>query len=308
MERDPAKLPKEGAPRQRPWNGFWWPDSKMGLGFRWAANQPSPIEKYDEITGKSRRAVDWELKHNNSDSSWEGQCDGFSLASVLEPQPKSAVTCRGVKFEVGDIKGLLGSVYLGDVSGQPVTWEGRNAHSAAGSRDLDPATLHLALTNAMGREQQGIYLDVAEESGEIFNKPLASYEMSWEKGKVGGKEVLNVRTVLKIAEYEQLPERTATGLHVESKELRYVLELDSRGYIVPGGGAWFADSAKLKPVALKFPYGRAVRTRFNNPHVDKDLVFEIAAISAGTGAPRLCAQPKPRPAAGLRQPEAPARR
>jgi hypothetical protein len=45
--------------------------------------------------------------------SWWGHCNGWCAAALMEKEPLSSVTVKGIRFEVADIKGLLAETYWG---------------------------------------------------------------------------------------------------------------------------------------------------------------------------------------------------
>ena len=273
-------LPLRGRPAQRPWNAYWWPYNAGGLNHRWLSpHELSPIEKLDAVSGHAaHEASRWEAASHPSNVPWGGQCDGYATAAIMEPEPRFPVLDQGVCFASGDVKGLLGAIYMGDMSGQRVDVLGRDVvQDDRRADDLDPATFHLALTNVMGLHHRGLYLDVGKH-GEIYNKVVASYVS---RVRRRGRR-LWVTTTLQIVTYRLAPAIASTpgALHVAPKTLRYQLALDGAGAIVPGRGAWLGHSVRNHPTAMKIPRGTAVRTGVSDPFIDVARVERLAARSA----------------------------
>ena len=277
-------LPDSGAPEKQPWNAYWWPYKRGGITRRWISeNEPSPIEKMDQVTGHAQQGIDWEIQKHPANVDWGGQCDGYAIASVLEPEPRFPVLQNGVCFASGDVQGLLGAIYMGDMTGQRVDVLGRDAFDGKreGS-DLTPALFHIALTNIMGREGQGLYMDIGKH-GEIYNKPIASYSL---KIKQYGDR-LEVTTTLQIVRYFTEPSITAKDakLVTAPMTLTYELELDSYGFIRTDRGEWTGASTDNHPSSMKIPRGSPVKLSTNNPFIDIDLVRTLAARSAAATEP-----------------------
>src|SRR5262249_52284161 len=88
-----------------PWSGSWDPRAEGGL--------ISSLKKYDEIMGTSH-AARWEAINHPSQraAKWEGYCNGWSAASILEREPTTAKVVRDahgnrVRLSVADQKALL---------------------------------------------------------------------------------------------------------------------------------------------------------------------------------------------------------
>ncbi|MBL4848748.1 MAG: pre-peptidase C-terminal domain-containing protein [Planctomycetes bacterium] len=45
--------------------------------------------------------------------SWWGHCNGWAAAAIMEREPVGPITAEGIRFEVGDLKGLLTETYWG---------------------------------------------------------------------------------------------------------------------------------------------------------------------------------------------------
>ncbi|MBS2030999.1 MAG: hypothetical protein JST54_24065 [Deltaproteobacteria bacterium] len=277
-------LPDSGSPQKQPWNAYWWPYKRGGLTRRWISpNEPSPIEKMDLVTGHASQGLDWEIRSHPANVDWGGQCDGYAIASVLEPEPRFPVLHDGVCFASGDVQGLLGAIYMGDMTGQRVDVLGRDAFvNARSDSDLTPALFHIALTNVMGRLSQGLYIDIGKH-GEIYNKPVASYSLKTKR--IGNR--LEITTTLNVVRYFTEPKVTATDkkLVCAPMVLTYELELDNYGFIRTDRGEWTGASAGYHPSSMKIPRGSPVKLPTANPFIDMDLVRTLAARSAAATEP-----------------------
>lgn len=61
------------------------------------------------VYGKQKK----EYEKQGVSFSWWGHCNGWAAASIMEAEPMSAHTTRGVRFEVADLKGLLSESFFG---------------------------------------------------------------------------------------------------------------------------------------------------------------------------------------------------
>jgi len=100
---------------KRPWSGWWLPVNSSYL-FQGTADHPSPLEKFDAFAkkvGTPTRATDFERReiYDPNAIAWEGSCDAWAIASLLEPEPVAPITREGIVFSVGDQKALLVKSY-----------------------------------------------------------------------------------------------------------------------------------------------------------------------------------------------------
>ncbi len=156
-----------------PWSGYYWPEQKGGISYRWRSGESfdldlyskdivvndltisdierlSPAEKYDLFVGN----YDWPLTMRSlsqtspNEASWTGYCHGWAPASMdyIEPKPIILENPDGVRIPFGssDIKALL-TYYQADVvtsqnPGHPWRAEQRVLGGACGSgKPMDPA-------------------------------------------------------------------------------------------------------------------------------------------------------------------------
>jgi len=99
----------------KPWSSWWYPLNEKRL-FEGTGGNLSPLEKYDAYarsTGKNAHAVDFE-RHNLYDpeaSGWEGLCNAWAAASILESEPTKDIKIKDITFKPSDQKALLLKVY-----------------------------------------------------------------------------------------------------------------------------------------------------------------------------------------------------
>lgn len=161
----------------------------------------SPSEKYDLTIGASSFPLTNEQKEegasfigeNGKIEDWYGLCDGWAPAAIFAPaatKPVTAIGAHGAKvtWYPHDIRAMVSLAWTnGDF------WA-----SQAGSRcdeekpsrfpngrlsqqecfDTNPATLHLALGNLLGKLGQPFVMD-ARFDAEVWNQPIVSYSLTY---------------------------------------------------------------------------------------------------------------------------------
>jgi hypothetical protein len=153
----------------RPWSGYWWPFSKGGLVNGSDYNgHPAPLEKYDYVTSGQYYgpAVRYGNSHYYDKNAlpWEGMCFCWAAASILEEEPTHKGIYNGVRFNVGDKKGLLTVAY-----DSPLYY-----HYPTDS----PVDFHKVLSDFIGSKKISIIMDLGSED-EIWNHPVFKYETNY---------------------------------------------------------------------------------------------------------------------------------
>lgn len=140
---------------------------------------------------------------------WEGLCNGWALASILHPEPKSVVATRSdlnikVAFASSDIKGLLASFYqqkLTDFYSGKIHLNYQGLGTRCGNRptqtvdahgvtytepceDLNAGAFHLVLTNEIGLRQKSFIMDM-DNTSQVWNHPIAGYSFKYETNQRG---------------------------------------------------------------------------------------------------------------------------
>src|SRR5690606_21053907 len=118
---------------------------------------------------------------------WRGICDGWSSASQKMPRPVRSVSMntpdgQSIKFYPEDIKALGSLLYAR--AQDNVTFLGKRCFSRAlgiftGACDgTNPAALHLALVNRVGKMKSSFIADVSPGS-EVWNYPVKRYDTTY---------------------------------------------------------------------------------------------------------------------------------
>ncbi|OFZ53794.1 MAG: hypothetical protein A2428_02660 [Bdellovibrionales bacterium RIFOXYC1_FULL_54_43] len=99
----------------KPWSSWWYPTKDTYL-FQKRGDELSPLEKYDRLM-RSRNlkatAAAFERDHlyDPNASAWEGLCNAWAIASLMEPEPTLPVRLGDIMFHVGDTKALIVKTY-----------------------------------------------------------------------------------------------------------------------------------------------------------------------------------------------------
>lgn len=297
---------------RKPYSGGYYAEGDGGTDQIVAGNQ-TPLQKYDKaFNGGENKASAWERSKHTTGPNWAGHCNGFSATATRHPkEPANNVVRNGVTFAPQDIKALLAEIYMNadyeflggnrcDIDGTPPSPGSRADPTVMGvCEDINPATLHTAITNWIGRMKHPLIMDMFS-GDQVWNYPLYKYQVT-QKDPItkaqamqyvsggGANYIFNptavkfvyVKTTLTYAEATRA--ETVGKLTPGTMNLSYVLELDQAGDIV--GGEWAgATSQKTHPdflwVALEpmTPNG----TRYmGNPNLSNDEVIKLWAESVG---------------------------
>jgi Transglutaminase elicitor/Domain of unknown function (DUF4384) len=245
----------EGVSAISPWSGPWWPHKTGGL--------TGPLSKYDQAA--NGRAALWEKKHHveQAKSDWFGHCHAWAASSVTEREPRIARHYRGIKFGVGELKGLLAACHAQDVSN---TYGDRFGDRAGSENRADLTPDHLWMLLQLYVRQQKLPLILDLEAGEqVWNYPVFQYLVDTKAAANGWTEAV---LHLVAADDNVSPDFVGTQSIVHSYTFRVKLR---DGAIVVGSGEWTGNSVQDHPDFAWYPFV----AMSENPEVDVDVVSEI---------------------------------
>jgi hypothetical protein len=272
-------LPTKGGVLQNriPYSGHDYPDrsggtvatmQKYDIAFHQGRSLATAFEQQDttaitEPTMERRGLLRLRRTQVERTPGWHGHCNGWTAAAIRHAEPQKSVRRGGVTFTPADIKALLAELYM------------YNAAEFLGGDEADdainPGTLHVSLTNWLGRNQHPLAMD-SSLGREVWNYPIYAFSSTSAKRRAGKQVEVRLNIVYAGStnrEYDKSP-RVRQG-----KSFHYLLDLDDEGNIT--GGQYFSDSARIDmlwtPLRLA-PSGQAGNER-GNPHIDINEVLAV---------------------------------
>ncbi|MFM7073868.1 MAG: hypothetical protein ACKO38_18950 [Planctomycetota bacterium] len=270
-----ADLPASGGvPAFRiPYSGHDYPDRAGGTA--------QAMARYDQAFSNGRPVLaNWERQDTGGSSrnggsgrrglfgrfggsrtpGWHGHCNGWTAASIRHAEPVYSVVRNGVTFTPADIKGLLAEIYMYSNS------------EFLGGLDpaINPAILHVVLTNWVGRGEHPLGLESA--LGEVvINYPLYKYTSRLTKLSDRRFEAQTTVTYRMTTprEYQKGPE------YSRNMYFHYALDLNADGIIT--GGSYYGDSQQIDMLwaPLMAVQGGQVGNDRGNPHLNVTEVLSI---------------------------------
>ncbi|OFZ19692.1 MAG: hypothetical protein A2X94_16690 [Bdellovibrionales bacterium GWB1_55_8] len=160
--------------RARPWSSWWFPTRETYL-FREDGDQLAPLQKYDRYvskTGRRSAAAKFEEQFlfDPAASAWEGRCDAWSIASLMEIEPVVPVTRAGITFGVGDLKALLVKKYE-SFQGTQMFGQRYNGNRVSVFDDIYADQFHLLLQQELFERGRPFIMD-KDPGAPVWNTPV----------------------------------------------------------------------------------------------------------------------------------------
>ena len=282
------KLPQSGnlVGEGLAWPGYYWANNKGGIAQRWRAKNPnhfdyrspkvgdllsmeqekvnelSPAEKYDLFMGRydyPTVSLVWgQTREGHQD--WYGICHGVSPSSLNHPEPETVILTNKdgveVTFYSSDVKALL-AYYYAKISDSKSVQVGKRCfvpgwapliNRMSGCSDVNPASLHIIMTNKLGLEKNGFIADM-ERYAPVWNHAAVKYESrvlqtSGHVRRATYGTVKRVKVESRVwysasVEPSDAPISGTDKAELDKRVYVYWLDLDSKGEIL--GGSWVSD-------------------------------------------------------------------
>ena len=280
-----------------------------GACMKGCENKPAGAERNQCESGCHRGGVE----------TWWGLCHAWAPAAILEKEPLHPVEYNGQTFTVGDIKGLITTIYDRSnsalIGGRCNDWDvkrdedtGRIINSEC--RDLNAGSFHVVMVNLLGIQKRGFVEDRTYDY-QVWNQPVAKYEVhSTEEIPVTrAHELLKVEvdpddpsfdpdkyayntdaaklflvdaTLYWITESQASTEPLGQNeRYTRTDRYKYIVEVDASGEVI--GGEWLERSITNHPDFVWLPF----QPRGGNPYVDLEkvhLLNRLAQEEQGGGA------------------------
>jgi hypothetical protein len=234
----------------------------------------SPAEKYDlwlndssmSLTrSEQQKVISTAQNFGNTIPTWFGICDGWALASTTEDEPIRVVRAQSasgqlIDFYPEDIKALMSYYYTfapkqyvsagGRCNRPKVTKDANGRVIEPECRDINPATLHLALDRFVGDESQKLVIDISRDEM-VWNYPIQNYQFkynnlrdlrsdpAYKHAAPGTQYLVNVVTNVTIVNGVNPTTQLRPQRSYGNKTWQYILELDEGYNII--GGEWISD-------------------------------------------------------------------
>lgn len=262
----------------KPWSGWWWPIKDGGLATGVVIRNgssladwngyPSPMQKYDMVETKNGRgsAFLWEYENHYDPNalSWNGHCDAWAAASIVDAEPTSPGEESGVYFRVGDKKGLLTECNVGDTA----TMYGHryNGNPGDDKNDIYPDLFHEKLIEYIKNRNEPIIIE-NDPGVEVWNYPCFKYEMHW----TDDGNIRHVTTTVYLVSDAVDPDYVGTAYYPFT--YTYDLQLDDDGNII--GGKWTGSSVDYHPDFI----WEVDSVNKGNPNLDYNEVLNISNLT-----------------------------
>jgi hypothetical protein len=264
----------------RPWSAWWMPVRDTYLFKR--DGQLSPLEKYDQyikvVYGKDPAAAAFE-RDNLFDSTaggWEGLCDAWAAASLLEPEPMRPFSFGRMVFGVGDLKALLVKSYE-EVGGLVKFGQRYNGDRKSVYDDVYPDQFHKFVQAELFENGRPFIMD-KDPGVAVWNTPVWYAAMKIERD-ANDSRIMHVTTWLRGAS-PLVPDYDYVG--TLSVAFEYTYDLfgipQADGSFAVEYGEWTGASQDYHPDFLTSLPSRTGRSS-RNTKLDIKLVDELLAKS-----------------------------
>jgi hypothetical protein len=228
----------------RPWSGYWHPLSRI--------DARSALEKYDRLSGKEALAREEQRIRSEARPflPWEGRCDAWAIASILQPEPlvPKVVEVEGRRevFSVAEQKALW--IYAHEVvdpSIRGTVGERNDGNGGSSFEDISPAEFHRVL-QVMLQDRRVPFIMDRDPRPPVWNTPVDGARWTIRRDPERA-DVFHVRAwVYAVFPYDD--DRDSTERLAPVLEYQYVLEAHPvpDGYEVHGA-KWSGRSVRDHP-------------------------------------------------------------
>lgn len=208
------------------------------------------VQYYYGVRGVKRALnAEWGRYRSESKNEWAGLCFEFSMASILESEPKGPVTIGRTTFSVGDLKGLLLMSYEGlkgrqvgnsfydapdkrraaqyDFFGQK-NMEGATSEAAWGGfwfrpEDIYADQFHKMIENEIAKDGQPFIMDYDPDI-EVWTVPVWKVRLKYYPDPKMPDNRLNVVATVHYSDFLQLKNsKNTTNFHNDKQTFIYSL-------------------------------------------------------------------------------------
>lgn len=260
----------------KPWRGYWFPQRGQPI--------TTALKKYDNYvkarTGKTPNSAGYERGHHGwSGEVWEGHCNGWAAAAVLneEPTVPRVDTLSNTTFSVLDQKAFL---IERDFCVTHTFFGSRYRGAGDNMSDIRPALFHKTLTYYIGQLGKPVATDY-NKSETVDNAVISGYSMVIKKT---ASKTYKVNAVVTLHHYDKKKSELPGIAASEQKKYNYFIKVNDAGEII--GGSWTSGN----PDFLWVPLSHAACSK-NNQKLDPAVIEQILNLEPVVAAPN----PTPNP-------------
>ena len=263
---------------KKPWSSWWYPLNETTL-FESSGTDLATLQKYDLYnqkahgTASTAAAYEKQYIYDPQASGWEGLCNAWATAALMEPEPTQPITKQGITFGVADQKALLLKTYE-EVPGLKVYGQRYDGNPGDDYADIYPDQFHLVMLSELFEKGRPFIID--KEAGvPVWNEPVYS-ALTTITADPRDTSLLHVDTWLSWADSGDVPP-DFVGTRKVNHEYTYDLHADA----LPDGsyqvyyGEWTGDSVKEHPDFVTIVPDHPVQHMSLNSQIDSSVVSEI---------------------------------
>lgn len=273
LELSPEEIGTKDAPRWQkrevtpPWAGYWYPRYDPVLH----AGDSSVFAKVDRMMariGRESKAQSWEASLTaGHPESWEGLCNAWSNASILEVEPRAPMQVLGENLSISDQKALFTKVY----ETYPVRMFGiryDGDHLTDGTyQDIRPEALQRLVLSILGDKQRPFIIDDTAGT-EVWQQPVFRVDWSMYPDESYENAYKVDMRLWKIKMRTRVSEELTNRNDHAFEQYQYRLFVDSRikaqeGRLVVIAGEWLGTSRQKHPDYVVLPEENGQPGSFN---------------------------------------------
>ncbi|AZZ37363.1 hypothetical protein CIK05_11360 [Bdellovibrio sp. qaytius] len=253
-----------------PWRGYWFPQR----------GQPITVsmKKYDLFvkarTGKSPNSAGYErIKHAWGGEVWEGHCNGWAAASILNEEPVAPQTdpLSKTTFSVLDQKALM---IERDFCVTHAFFGSRYRGPGDNASDIRPALFYKTLTYYIGQLGKPVATDY-DSHETVNNAVISGYTMTITKT---ASKTFRVNSVVTLHHYDKTKSDEPGVARSEQKKYNFSIRVNDAGEII--GGNWLTGN----PDFLWVPLSHSACGN-NNNKIEPIYIEQILNLSSTPNGP-----------------------
>ncbi|HYX37187.1 MAG TPA: hypothetical protein VE954_29135 [Oligoflexus sp.] len=263
LEISPDQISRKDTPRWQkrevtpPWAGYWYPryDPILYTG------DMSVFAKVDRMMTRIGRESQAQALENSMSSShpesWEGLCNAWSNAAMMEPEPKNSIDVLGESLSISDQKAIFTKLYEAfPVTVFGVRYDG-DYISDGTYQDIRPEALHRIMLSVLGDLQRPFIID--DTAGvEVWQQPV--FKVEWvihQDESIQDAYQVSMR-LWKIKMRSQVSEDLTNRNDYAFEQYQYRLFVDpaikaQEGRLLVIAGEWLGTSRKNHPDYVVLP-------------------------------------------------------